>query len=153
MAEDERRAQKLMGRVLYMLEACILLMVHEGEVGAIGMADKELMGYYVMKWLSKPYSLQYDTNGMMGIINAGVMVADVLYFNRVKRAPYWYTQSVITMVVKVMYVLQTGVQLQGISNKNKLPQTCNRMEAMWQKAVRVSLLDHEAIMDEAERSN
>ncbi len=57
----------------------------------------------------------------------------------------------ITTVVKVRYVLQTGVQLQEISNESILPQTCNRMEATWQKAVRVSLLDHEAIMEEAER--
>jgi hypothetical protein len=104
-----------------------------------------------VKWLSKPYALQDDTNGMSGVINAGVMVVDTLYFHRVKRSPNWYTQLGIMMVDKVRYVLQTGMQLQEISNKNKLPQTCNRMEAMRQKAVRVSLLDHEAIMEEAER--
>ena len=34
---------------------------------------------------------------------------------------------------------------------NKLPKTCNRMEATWQKAVRLSLHDHENIMEEAGR--
>jgi hypothetical protein len=90
---------------------------------------------------------------MLGVINAGVMVADVLFFNRVKHAPYWHTQLGITVMVKVRYVLQTGVQLQEISNKNELPQSCNRMVATWQKEVRVSLLDHETIMEEAERHN
>ncbi len=61
-----------------------MLMVPKGEMGAIGTMDKESMGYYVVKWLSKPYALQDDTNGMSGIINAGVLVADALYFNRVK---------------------------------------------------------------------
>jgi hypothetical protein len=37
------------------------------------------------------------------------------------------------------------------SATSKMPQTCNRMEATWQKAVWVSLLDHEAIMEKAER--
>jgi hypothetical protein len=94
-----------MQRVLYVLEACILLMVHKGQVGAIGTTDEESMGYYVVNWFSKPYALQDDTDGMLGIINAGVMVAEVLYFNRVQHAPYWYTQLGITMVVKVRYVL------------------------------------------------
>jgi hypothetical protein len=47
--DDERGAQSLMQRVLSKLEVCILLMVREGEVGAIGTMDKKLMGYYVVK--------------------------------------------------------------------------------------------------------
>jgi hypothetical protein len=92
-----------------------LLMVCEGEVGAIGRKDEEGMGHYVVKRLSDPYTLQYDADGMSGVINAGVMVAHVLYFSRVKCEPYWYTQSGITKVVKVRYVLQTGVPLQQIN--------------------------------------
>jgi hypothetical protein len=88
---------------------------------------------------------------MSGVINAGMMVTDALYFNKVMRAPYWYTLLGITTVVEVRYVLQTSVQLQNVSNKIKLPQTCNRMVATWQKAVKVSLLDYKAIMEEAER--
>jgi hypothetical protein len=64
------------------------------------------MGYYVVKWLSEAYSLQDDTNGMSGVINTGVMAADALYFNRVKRKPYWYMQSGITTVVKVWAVIR-----------------------------------------------
>jgi hypothetical protein len=33
------------------------LMVREGKVGAIGMAGNAAMGYYAVKWLSKPYTL------------------------------------------------------------------------------------------------
>ncbi len=54
-----------------------------------------------MKWLSKLYSLQEDMEGMSGVIGAGVMVTDVLFYNRVMRAPFWYTQSGETMVVEV----------------------------------------------------
>ncbi len=68
-----------------------MLMVPKGEVGAIRTRDKKSMGYYVVKRLSKPYTLQDDTDSMLGVINAGVMVADALYFSRVKRKHYWYT--------------------------------------------------------------
>ncbi len=46
------------------------------------------MGYYVMKWLSEPYSLQEDMEGMPGMIGTGVMVADAYFYNRVTRAPF-----------------------------------------------------------------
>ncbi len=55
------------------------------------MADNAAMGYYVIKWLSKPYMLQEDTDGMSGTIGAGTMVVKALYFNRVEQAPHWYT--------------------------------------------------------------
>ena len=45
------------------------------------------------------------------MIGAGMMVADVLYFNGVERATHWYTQSNMTTVVEVRYVLLTGFQL------------------------------------------
>ncbi len=53
------------------------------------------------------------------------------------------------MVVEVKYVLRTGLQLQPISKTNVLPNACARVEATWKKAIKVSTLDHEAIMEEA----
>jgi hypothetical protein len=83
------------------------------------------------------------------MIGAGTMVADMLYFNRVERATHWYTQSYMTTVVEVRYVLLTGFQLQPISKTNKLTTVCNRREAAQKKAVKVTLLDHEVIVEEA----
>jgi hypothetical protein len=63
------------------------LMMREGHVGAVGMTDKAAMGYYLVKWLSEPYTLQEDTEEMSGMIPTGFMVVDGLYFNRVQQAP------------------------------------------------------------------
>ena len=41
--------------------------------------------------------------------------------------------------------------MEGISGMNSLPRSCNRVEASRQMASRVNILDHEEIMDEAER--
>ncbi len=54
-------------------------------------------------------------------------------------------------MVEVRYVLLTGLEMEKVSATNPLPQACNRVEAKRQKATRVSLLDHKAIMEEAER--
>ncbi len=42
-----------------------------GEVGAVGMSDEAAMGYYVVEWLSEPYSLQVDMDSMAGVIGTG----------------------------------------------------------------------------------
>jgi hypothetical protein len=150
MEADKKGARESYNSVLGAMEARMSLMVHEGEMGAIGMADKAVLGYYVVKWLSNPYTLQEETvEGMSGMISTGTMVADVLYFNWVERTTHWYTQSNMTTVAEVRYVLLTGFQLQPISETNKLPTACNRRVAAQKKAVKVTLLDHEVIMEEA----
>jgi hypothetical protein len=57
------------------------LMIRKGEVGAIGTTDNAAMGYYAVKWLSEPYTLQEDTDGMSGTFCMGMMVVNALYFN------------------------------------------------------------------------
>jgi hypothetical protein len=146
---DKKGARESHHSVLSAMEARMSLMIREGELGAIGTADKATMGYYVFKWLSEPYTLQEETEGMSGMICMGMMVVDALYFNQVGRAPHWYTQSGKTTVAEVRYVLLTSLQLQPISETNKLPTACNRKEAAQKKAVKVTLWDHEVIMEEA----
>jgi hypothetical protein len=51
-----------------MFVACMSLITREGEVGVVGMTDEVAMGYYLVKWLSEPYTLQVDTAGMSGMI-------------------------------------------------------------------------------------
>jgi hypothetical protein len=58
-------------------------------------------------------------------------------------------QSKETTVAEVTYVLLTGLHLLPISETNKLPMACNRREAAQKKAVKVMLLDHKVIMEEA----
>jgi hypothetical protein len=101
------------------------LMVREGDIGVVGTDDEAAMGYYLMRWLSKPYTLQEDMEGMSGIIDARAMIIDWLYYNHVQCAPYWYTPLETMTVVQVRYVLRTSLELQAISRTNKLPQTCN----------------------------
>ena len=129
------------------------LMVHEGDIGVVGTDDEAAMGYYLMRWLSKPYTLQEDSEVMSGVIDAGAMVSDRLYYNRVQHVPYWYTPSETTTVVQVRHFLQTGLELQSISTTNKMLQTCNTAVATRQKAVMVTCLDHDRIIKEAMRCN
>jgi hypothetical protein len=95
--------------VLIAMEGRIALMIREGKIGAVATMDEAAIGYYVVKWLSKPYSLQEDMEGMSGVIGTGVMVANALFYNRMMHAPFWYMQSGERMVVEVRYVLLNGL--------------------------------------------
>jgi hypothetical protein len=91
--EDERGAQGGIQCVLNAIEVHISIMIKEGELGAVGTTDKAAMGYYVVRWLSKLYSLQADTVGMAGVIGAGTMVVDAIHYNRVVCASGTHNQG------------------------------------------------------------
>ncbi len=95
--------------------------------------------------------MQVDAEGISGIVTAGAIVVDGLYFNRVQQAPYWYTQSEETTIIEVRHVLQSGLQLEEICATNKLPRACNRLEVTQKNAGKISMQEHETIMEEAER--
>jgi hypothetical protein len=48
-------------------------------------------------------------------------------------------------------VLRSGLQLEEISETNKLPRACNRLEATQKNAGKISMQEHETIMEEAAR--
>jgi hypothetical protein len=73
--------------------------------------------------LSKPYTLQEETEGMAQMVGAGIMAAKGVYYDRVERALYWYTLSGVRTVLEMRLVLWTGLKLLEISRKNRLPQS------------------------------
>ena len=75
----------------------------------------------------------------------------MLYFNRVHHTQHWYTPSAKTIVMEVKHVLRTGLQVQPTSAAKVLPHTCARIEATRKKAVKVSSLDHKAIMEKVSK--
>jgi hypothetical protein len=137
--EEKKGARDSICCVLNAFEAWMSLMIREGDVGAVGTTDEAAMGYYIVQLKSEPYALQADAEGMSGIVTAGVMVVDGLYFNKVQRAPYWYTQSEELSIIEVRHVLRSGLQLEEISETNKLP------------SGKISMQEHETIMKEAAR--
>ena len=104
---DAKGARESLVCVLSAIVARMSLMICTGEVGVVGTSDEAALGYYVVIWLSEPYTLQEDKEGMAGVIKDGTLVVDAEYFNRVARAPHWYTPSPGNRtVVEVAHVLR-----------------------------------------------
>jgi hypothetical protein len=54
-------------------------------------------------------------------------------------------------IIEVRHVLQSGLQLEEISETNKLSWACNRFEATRKNAGKISMQEHETVMEEAAR--
>ncbi len=48
-------------------------------------------------------------------------------------------------------MLRSGLQLEEICTTNKLPRACNQLEATRKNGGKISMQEHETIMEEAER--
>ncbi len=138
--------------LLNAMEVHILLMMHMGDASAVGTMDKAAMGYYIVKWLSKPYTLQVETEGMARMIGTGILMVKGVYYNRVEHTTYWYMLAGVRTVFEMRHVLWTGLQLLEICSKNKLPQAWNRMEATRQKTAKVASFKHDRIIEGAGRT-
>jgi hypothetical protein len=57
MDADKKRVQESLCCILNALEARMSLIMRKGKVGAVGTTNKAPIGYYVLKWLSKLYTL------------------------------------------------------------------------------------------------
>jgi hypothetical protein len=89
MEADKKEASESIHCILNAQIACMSLIMRKGEVGAVGTTNEAAkVGYYLVKWLSEPYTLQADTADMSGMILVGTIVANALYFNRVQCAPH-----------------------------------------------------------------
>ena len=155
-AAAAKGSRESMERVLTAMVARISLMIKEGEIAAFGTTDAETLGYYLVKWLSEPYTLQERTQGVAGMLEVGTtLVADAVYFNPVNGAPFWYTPSAgETTPVEIAHVLRTGLTLLPLNGANQLPKSlakAAKTEAASKKAAKVDADDHEAIMEDAAR--
>jgi hypothetical protein len=129
--------------------------IKEGQCGAFSTEDPDADGYYLVKWLGAPYPLEEScllTEYEPPIfVPEGELVCDAAYFNKVPRAPQWYTLSSNTTKVRLCQVLVADVNLveESTANAITLPNTCNRREARTQGARK--LLSHDSLLDEIAR--
>jgi hypothetical protein len=131
------------------------LSVLAGKNGAFRTEDPDSDGYYLVKWSSAPYELQearelteYDPPIL---VSKGELVADAAYFEKVPRAPRWYTPVAMSTTVRLQQVILADLILHEESEGSRLPNTCNKTEARSEGAQKVSEQDHGRLLDEITR--
>ena len=121
--------------------------IFENGFGAIMTEDKQAHGYYLVEWCGLPYTLQEDSDE----IQAGDLVCEATYLNQVERAPYWYTPSDMTTVVRLQHVVGADLEMNQPSASIKLPSNCKHKDAVRKGARRLSVYSHELLLDEINR--
>jgi hypothetical protein len=128
--------------------------VEVGMFGAFQTADPDTDGYYLVEWTSVPNTIQEDvmlTKYDPPIqIKEGELVCDANYWNKVPRAKLWYTRPTepLSTVVRMQQVVSSKVELESISETNKLPHTCDRQTATQLGAKRICNEDHDEMLEE-----
>ena len=86
------------------------------RLGLATTEDEETSGYYLVEWKSEAYTLQEDTVltefDPPLELQAGELVVDATYLNKVPRAPLWYTRSKLNTTVLVKQVLAANLKPQ-----------------------------------------
>ena len=121
--------------------------IFENGFGAIMTEDEQDHGYYLVEWCGLPYTLQEDSDE----IQAGDLVCEATYLNLVERAPYWYTPSDMTTVVRLQHVVGADLEMNQPSASIKLPSNCKHKDAVRKGARRLSVYSHELLLDEINR--
>ena len=96
-----------------------------GTFGAMRINDEAAQGYYLVKWITEPHTVQDDTV-MMGVKPqqydfSGEIICDALFWNPVPNAIDWYTpmkKREGMVMIRLKQVLITGVTMKMISDNN-----------------------------------
>ena len=63
--------QVVIDRIIYNMAS----LVYTGKYGAINAEDTTTLGYYIVNYVSEPFTLQYDITAYGHVSNAGELVA------------------------------------------------------------------------------
>ena len=125
-------------------------------MGAFFTEDYDIYGYYLVKWLGTPYTLQENcvNNNFVPpiVMKAEQIIFKAEYFNPIPmgRVKNCYTPSDIEVLVFIVEVLGTGITMVPFSNENlpgvKRKKILNNMKGT--NASRIHENDLDKILDE-----
>ena len=99
-------------------------LVNNKQFGAIHTEDPKTDGYYIVQFISDPYTLQEDTVEDGVTIANGVLVCDARYFSPVQLGDCWYTlpkDGDIETTVLLRTVIKANLSLHFVTHPNQLP--------------------------------
>ena len=129
--------------------------VTEYTYGAVNTNDSRTDGFYIVKFLSRPYTLQQDETYDNEILKEGCLVSDAEYLTPAMKDSSWYINSKLDAVkVDMKKVIVPKLDVSIAKSSSDLDYT---MSSMTQKEIdekepfKLSSEDYDAIMDEIHR--
>ena len=150
--------EKVYETILYWIEARMSERILIGTFGAMSTNDETTQGYCAVKWMTEPYTVEEDTV-MKGVERqqstlAGEIICDAVFWNPLSNVINWYTpmsKREGLVMIRLMQVLITGMTMKMISDKNMLPNKCNKKQATNQGSMKIDNDDVCEIIEEVYR--
>ena len=139
---DPEDTAELYHDVLHHMTSVLAMDIEIGSIGAVCTVDKQNSkdGYYLIQFTSLPFTAQVE-NGTLQVKGQWVY--------ELPGAPLWfYQEEGIEVTVELTTVLATNVQMIPFSPNNQPRNKITRRQADDNDAMRMTLEDHDAIMDE-----
>ena len=130
-------------------------LVKAGHYGAMNCNDPQVGNYYIIKFLSDPYTLQNEITVDGQILKDGELVADACYLTQIRQGSNWYVeaeeeQQLVTVSMRTVVHPQLNTEV--VKDAAKIPQSlCSRTQArqlVMRNPIVLTEEDHDFIMDE-----
>ena len=155
---DETAFEEVHKVVLDEIAANMAVLICEGNYGAISTNDVKTHGYYVVRFLCNPYTLQQDITVDGQVLQQGEQVVDACYLSSMQNNTHWYWEperQPQLVKVCVRTIVHPMLDVVKPNNVTDLPRSlCSRQNAskvLRRKPVLLKEGDHDHILDEIQR--
>jgi hypothetical protein len=143
--------------ILTSIASNIAATVAESSYGAVNTEDPQTDGFYIVKFISSPYTLQNDVEVNGDRISSGTLVCDAEYLSPAFKGSNWYVTpigNIVSVVVEMSKVLISNIDVELATERSQLDRNLKVLtssEILSKKPFRLSDNDRKNIIDEIRR--
>jgi hypothetical protein len=131
--------------------------IEKNSFGVVNTDDQRTDGFYVIKFLSKAYTLQEDITVNDELLKSGTLVCDAEYQSQAQPGSLWYvrssneTQPIKLQVSKILITDLSVDIIDGVSQLDRSMRSMTQEEVSARKPFKLSSYDYDRIIDEISR--
>jgi hypothetical protein len=143
--------------ILSSIASNIAATITERSYGAVNTIDPNTQGFYIVKFMSTPYSLQQDMNVNGDCISSGELVCDAEYLSPAQLGSLWYVtpdEDTMPIVVEMSKVLVCNLAVNIVTELSDLDNCVSTLSAddlLVKQPFKLSDHDLNSILDEIRR--
>lgn len=143
--------------ILTSIASNIASTIAESSYGAVNTEDPQTDGYYIVKFISSPYTLQNDVVVNGDRISSGMLVCDAEYLSPAFKGSNWYVTPIggtISVIIQMSKVLISNIDVKVVTERSQLDRdmkSLSNADILSKKPFKLSDNDKKTIIDEIRR--
>ena len=122
--------------------SCALPAARSEHGKSLALKSADSKGCHVVRWTSNQRALQEETEltecAPPEIVEKGTLVCEGNHLNKVPRAKDWHVPSLVKTTGRLQFVIVPNLVIEDESDDCKLPNNCDKRQARWLGAMRMS---------------